>query len=130
MREIKFRIWDGHTKSFFDTPATHYLPTLKVDKNGIMTIETKDESYDLMQYTGLKDKNGKEIYEGDIIAFVGKYWTDKSAMTTEVKFENGAFMPFWEIDGTDDGLSFLDEYENRFEVIGNKWENHELIALN
>jgi len=71
-REIKFKIWDGHTKSFFDTDATHYLPKIEVDENGILRIITEDDTYHLLQYTGLLDKNGVEIYENNILKFDGE----------------------------------------------------------
>jgi uncharacterized phage protein (TIGR01671 family) len=52
MREIKFRAWSKDTKSMW------------WDVFGPML---QDDRYEVMQYTGLKDKNGKEIYEGDIV---------------------------------------------------------------
>jgi hypothetical protein len=59
MREIKFRIWDN--VNYMSSPFTlQYVQSGKIQ----FTDDVK-----IMQYTGLKDKNGKEIYEGDILSF-------------------------------------------------------------
>jgi uncharacterized phage protein (TIGR01671 family) len=59
MREIKFRVWDKGLKKMFNWPIDigYWLPD---DGKSVLS------GWILMQFTGLKDKNGKEIYEGDI----------------------------------------------------------------
>lgn len=80
------------------------------------------ENYDLMQFTGLTDKNGKEIYEGDIIeSFVLLSETGENIRTVVKWGENG-----WLANGA---LSNNPQWMNNHqpEVIGNIWENPELL---
>ena len=93
MREIKFRIWDKQNKEMLDLEDLHY----EYGKMSIRTTMYNDyfdtEDMILMQYTGIKDKNGKEIYEGDII----KYYDD--TYKVEFKRDRGGYFPFAQGDG-------------------------------
>lgn len=70
MRDIKFRVWDGK-KYWYSNKTKPWL----FDNNAMFRSNERTVSIDLIncawndieQYTGLKDKNGKEIYEGDIV---------------------------------------------------------------
>lgn len=76
-------------------------------------IGISQAAYELMQFTGLKDKNGKEIYEGDLVAH------NASAKPIDVEFIDGTFEPFSKSDfGWTSTLC---------EIIGNIYENPELL---
>lgn len=129
MREIKFR---GYSKSFnimFDYDMLEMASAGIVDicKKELKKINpeatelqmglflpTYDEDLMLMQYTGLKDKNGKEIYEGDIV----QHEYNGELIHTIVKFECGAYFA---------GDFYLYRKRNTVEVVGNIYENSDLL---
>lgn len=128
MREIKFRAWDKENKLMLK------VGTLFFESGNIKGFFKKGENwlrksnFILMQYTGLKDKNGKEIYCGDICKyrraspFYGGYGEERIG---EVIFYNCRYC-FRDITGTfigHDGLSKFDEIE----VIGNIYKNKDLL---
>ena len=114
MREIKFRCWDSENKIMIDDcyidcyNGSVYEVPLKTYNTPHIEITTVN--YEPMQYTGLKDKNGKDIYEGDIT-------NDKEI----VEFGNGGFYHF-----SIAGWEGSTEWET-IEIIGNIHENGELL---
>jgi len=128
MREIKFRgkrivngEWVYGYYEFLRTPLIHWMEEYRM--GGMLCLAQVDPST-VGQYTGLKDKNGTEIYEGDVLKSVAYGYVG------EVKYvpENAAFLVFWSDDKgrhagyLDDGMC------SRIEVIGNIHDNPELLG--
>ena len=112
MREIKFREWDTERKTMSYSKREDFD-----DMVGFRFFHTEGGERYLMQYTGLKDKNEKEIYEGDIVI------VDQKETPAEVIFENGCFY-------TPIGISRYrlgGWYKENLEVVGNIYENPELL---
>jgi len=118
IREIKFRIWDKTTKEMIFTESRDSFDWIPVAQNN-------EFLYGLMQYTGLKDKNGKEIYEGDILIPLkpSGVWIDKPI---EVQFKEDTEKPCGECSPTY-GWNIYSSMANEFEIIGNIYENTELL---
>ena len=118
-REIKFRAWDKQKRRLiehsmlFRLDTTNEIPFLPL-------LEKFIPEYEVMQYTGLKDKNGNEIYEGDLVSDL------LNGSLGEVTFDEGCYLVDWE-----DELTTITLHQNIREfdvvVVGNIYENPELL---
>jgi hypothetical protein len=103
-REIKFRVWDKQNKL--------WVAGWGIGQSG---VQSDVGSKVFMQYTGLTDKNGKEIYEGDIVQFEALLDGEKKGKA-RVFFQDGSFI-----------ANGLMNNQIPLEVIGNIYENPELL---
>lgn len=126
-REIKFRIYDKTSDNIFYSNDHHMELDLT---NKVVYINETNIDYEneieavLMQYTGLKDKNGKEIYEGDIVDF------RHGERKLYIAFNLGQWSMCGCLNEPNKDYRNLNHYVNHdgpIEVIGNIYENPELL---
>ena len=116
MRETKFRAWDKLLGKMLPWDEI-------VAMNFAIKYLTQSDTLELMQYTGLKDKNGKEIYNGDILCY--GMWSDGKGKCLYKVFWNEEDARFDALDlRHNQEMTHVDTYEA--EVIGNIYENPEL----
>jgi uncharacterized phage protein (TIGR01671 family) len=128
-REIKFRAWneeDNRWASGLDFKREGLFINYNISDNGEFEIQADYPMrgygrFILMQYTGLKDKNGKEIYEGDIV----KVSNERYPVTTVCKWDNGCFILEDKADGH--WTRQLHSQPERLKIIGNIYENPKLF---
>ena len=138
-RELKFRVWDNEYKQWTSYSEYQSLPDDFIrytDCNPLFELRGRDgeqQRFVIEQYTGLKDKNGKEIYEGDIVSTIYTDQVDKKIGDIVYTTEVGAYrvrcgqhllpiVTYRVVGGSPQGLLTVAD-----EVIGNIHENPELL---
>lgn len=120
MREIKFRAWDGEKMLFLEN--AHF----EITYCGVCVVRSEwsregiKKDWPLMQFTGLQDKNGNDIYEGDRLG-------GGSIDPFEVVFEDGAFRSRHAWTNTSSPVLVQDRTK-RLEIIGNIHQHPELLG--
>ena len=120
----KYRAWDKETKTM------NGMAEIYRNRNQEIELRPRDENIILMQSTGLKDKNGKEIFEGDIIRYNIDVVDIKRHQTlgfyTVLDGREGFFGNGMSIDDFEEDAK---EFSKTAEIIGNIYENPELLEV-
>ena len=129
-REIKFRVWDATDKEYnYDIVVGNILSA--IHGSGDPLSEEEEEQFTLQQYTGLKDRYEKEIYEGDIVKII----YDEAVAEVYFDFNLGAFrlkdnssksypITTYRFDESNKPIGLISVVD---EVVGNVMENPELL---
>ena len=130
MREIKFRAWDKERKEWVKQTGNPYIFPFEGrvamicagSSTGHISDEDYSEYYELLQYTGLKDKNGTEIYEGDVVKL------DSWEGVQQIVFIEGAFCLADKHGLYVGDIHYINHADkNQATIIGNVRENPELL---
>lgn len=133
MREIKFRAWNKKQRIMCyddEDNSSDYLDGINISDIGFinhkLSLPEEDSgafrnNYEVMQYTGLKDMNDVEIYEGDI------YDNGWKKYLVEYSEERAGFFPFAKDDGCGCCSDELVSYPENGEIVGNIYENKHLL---
>lgn len=124
----KFRAWDKISKKMFPVMMIDFGQSyVMIEEINGLWCERDFDDIELMQSTGLKDKNGREIYEGDVV----RYECCFESYVEEVIYDD-KHCNFGTIDKDEKTFSFdalISDFDvDCFEVVGNKYENLELLG--
>ncbi|ONN40073.1 YopX family protein [Enterococcus mundtii] len=122
----KFRVWDKNNKCMHEVRSIWIGDYFPLNSHVVYslgnTVEVIFDDIELMQSTELKDKNGVEIFEGDIVKTLG---ADLEETLSTIKFAEGAFCVDHKNLGTE--FEFLYFVDSPLEVVGNIYKNPNLL---
>lgn len=119
MRIVKFKAWDVEFK---EMNSPELCRDIFIELSGYCRTGAIKGNFILLQFTGLRDRNNNEIYEGDIVSF---YYRGKKNVKAEIIWNP---LGMWSLKWIDDG--YINNFyinPNKLTIIGNKYENPELL---
>lgn len=126
MREIKFRAWDKVQQRMLAPACPMFNGGIAWGEGG-GCYDSSQEGFVVEQFTGLKDRNGQDVYEGDILKCLDSMTPDEF-VTNEVRFCAGAFVLWCGEKGYIPLFWILRKgWDDRMEVVGNIHENPEIF---
>ena len=130
MREINFRVWDNVDKKFISLDDYQKLGAVEIENDGTLTLSPRyrfltsmmimPTRFILSQDTGLIDKNGTNVFEGDIVMFDYEWTKPNETGIIQWNKDNASF----QIKGHIPSSSM--KYLSRMKIIGNIYENQEV----
>ena len=122
MRELKFRVWDKQKEKMFEVMCLYSKDQVEYrDGLSVITLCRRDgDEFSIMQYTGIKDKNGKEIYEEDVV----KIYNEEMEFIGVVKYDDKYGIYMFDIINDEFNWSMIEVnmLNMELEVIGNIYE--------
>jgi len=119
MRSIKFKAWDVE---FHEMNPPDKCRDIFIELSGYCRTGAIKGNFILLQFTGLYDKNKQEIYDGDIVSF---HYKGRKNVKAEVVWNE---LGMWSLKWLDDGyINNFSMNPKRYTVLGNKYENPELL---
>ncbi|EAI1947337.1 hypothetical protein ACEZ25_001382 [Campylobacter coli] len=126
LQDFDFRVWDKHHKGCGNKDCKCQTKYVYGEEAKTRLSEFKEDC-EIELFTGLYDKNGNKIYEGDILYYF-KDCSEGEVFKYQVLFKEGAFYLFESYDGFVDDEDLIAEFDLReLQVMGNIHENSELI---
>lgn len=122
MNNLKFRAWDKKLKLLGNVSYIDFKSKKMIyhNHNGLFNYYVNFEDVEIMQSTGLFDKNGKEFFDGDIVASSGRYYVIQQSITGLWKAVKQEHDETWYLT--------LCDVCDCFEIAGNIYENKELLG--
>jgi uncharacterized phage protein (TIGR01671 family) len=127
-KEIKFRAWNIKNKSMIDEVLEMGFGCRHYPETWLIGDDQRTDHFELMQYTGLKDKNGKEIYENDLLQYDGyNFKLINKEKIYQVRYDDNLAQYYaYNLENSFDTFLVVRAWKES-KIIGNIYQNPELL---